>query len=99
MPGSQVRRRDGIHGKGRIAGVSPGLVTVDGTPAARDVTLILRSEQRVVARTVSAGDGSYEFGHLDEAQTFVVFAWDRHNEHNAAIADNITPALMPEYEP
>lgn len=99
MAESALRRRDRIGGRGRIAGVSPGLVTVEGLPAARDVTLVLRSDQRVVARTVSAPDGTYEFSYLDQAQLFAVYAWDRTGEHNAAIADRITPALMPEFEP
>lgn len=99
MPDDLVAQRYRIHGKGRIAGVSPGLVTVDGQPAARDITLVLREEQRIVARTISKSDGSYEFKYLDQAQLFLLYAWDRHNAHNAAIADFITPALMPEFSP
>jgi len=99
MRESNVSRRYMIHGKGRIAGVSPAIVTVNGIPAARDVTVVHRRTQRVVARTVSAADGSYEFPYLDQSQKFTVYAWDRFGVHNGVIVDNVSPALMPEFEP
>jgi len=93
------RRRDRIHGKGRLAGAAPGIVTVSGVPAARDVVIVERASQVIVGRILSAPDGTYAFSHLDPALKFTVYAWDRHGVHNAVIVDNVSPALMPEFEP
>lgn len=95
--GGPSRRSALYHGKGRIAGVSPGLLTVDGTPAARDIVVLRRDQMTVVARIKSRTDGTYELGYLDQALMFTVFGWDNLNQHNAAIVDIVTPALMPEF--
>lgn len=87
------------QGKGYIAGVSPGLITVDGTPAARDYTLLDRRTQQIVALGVSAADGTFAIRNLAMNRQYTIFAWDRFNQHNAVIADLITPVLMPEFVP
>ncbi len=92
-----VARRKWGHGQGRIAGDSPGLVTVEGSPAQCQVRLIDRKSGVLRASTWSASDGTYEFVYLDLGRLYTVYAIDPAHQHNAAIEDLITPVQMTEF--
>jgi hypothetical protein len=94
----RIKRR-AIGGDGRIAGISPGITTIDGVPAPCDVVLMLRSEKRVIGRALSKPQGTYSFDHLDESREFTVLGLDINRVHNAVAADRITPAPMPAPDP
>jgi hypothetical protein len=75
-----------------IAGISPGLVTVAGAPASRQVEVRHRITRAVVATTWSASDGTYKINDLDPTQLFDVIARDYSNTYNDVIRARVTPA-------
>lgn len=78
-------------GHGTIAGQT----TEVNIPTRCKVYLLDRRNGMLVLSTVSGGDGSYRFDHLNMDVRYAVMAFDRENEFNAVIADNLTPVLMP----
>ncbi|MDT0496533.1 hypothetical protein RM530_04025 [Algiphilus sp. W345] len=84
-------RASDTNGAGRIAGEAPGIVTIDGAPAAAMVRVHDRASGQVVAATQSSADGTYELTGLNSSRQYYVVALDLAAEHNAAIADGITP--------
>lgn len=89
-------RRDMLDGGGyRIAG------TVDelGAVGVYRVRLFVRSDGRYIRQTFSGSDGSYSFDYIAAIPNgYFVVAHDDFpggTVHNAAIADLITPELMP----
>ncbi|MCR9089882.1 MAG: hypothetical protein NXI11_00835 [Proteobacteria bacterium] len=91
-------------GNGRIAGIDPGLLTVDSQPASRTIRLYDRGPAddmtalgsgTLVAEIKSNPDGTYEFPNLSQQRKFLVVGIDDDGEHNAAVADMIVPAPMP----
>ncbi|MEQ8511235.1 MAG: hypothetical protein RIA98_01955 [Algiphilus sp.] len=91
-------------GNGHIAGIDPGLLTVDGQPAIRTIRLYDRGPADdmtnlgtglLVAETQSAADGTYQFPNLSQSRKFTVVGLDDAGEHNAVIADLIVPVPMP----
>lgn len=91
-----VRGADSFSsGRGRIAGVAPGLVTIDGAPGRAVVTAINRHAPRVIRRTISNVDGTYSLDALEIIeQGYTVVAHDLSGIHNAAVSDLITPVEM-----
>lgn len=92
-----VPRRTNWFGPGIIAGQAPGLVTIDGEPAACEVRLVYRFSGKTVERKASQADGTYLFSGL----TLIPEAWqliaiDPGRTHNAVIADLLTAVLPPE---
>ncbi|WP_425401276.1 hypothetical protein [Algiphilus sp.] len=92
------------NGNGHIAGIDPGLLTVDGSPAVRTIRLYDRGPADdmtnlgtglLVAQTQSAADGTYQFPNLSQSRKFTVVGLDDNGEHNAVIADLIVPVPMP----
>jgi hypothetical protein len=84
-------------GRGFVAGIAPGVLTVDGLPARRTIRLIDRGTGRLARQTASADDGSYRFDWVrEDPQFWQLVAMDDQSEHNAVIADLITAAPMPE---
>lgn len=80
-----------LTGTGYIAGESPGLVSVAGSPAARRVFLLERNGMQVTRSTISAADGTYRFSHIDAGRRYCVVAIDHQLQFNAVIRDNIAP--------
>lgn len=83
----------GAGGGGFIAGILPGVLTVDGVPAARQIELRIRSHnRRVIATTWSdPNSGTYRFDDLNPSQEYDLIARD----HNRVYSDIIIPALKP----
>lgn len=73
--------RSRYGGKGYIAGINPGVVTVDGLPALRPIELRLREMNRnLVAKTYSdPTDGTYRFDDLDPNLQFDLISRDEPN--------------------
>ncbi|WP_424147233.1 hypothetical protein [Sinimarinibacterium flocculans] len=90
------RYATGRVGRGRyfVAGIAPGLVTVDGAPASRTVLCYDAAQHHLVAKTTSASDGTYRIEHLDGTRKYRLVAVDDLGEHNAVVADRITPVPM-----
>lgn len=79
-------------GAGYIAGEPPGLVTVNGVPAAREIELRHRAARVVIATTFSAADGTYRIDGVDPAQEFGIIGRDWAGIYN----DTITARVRPE---
>ncbi|QPF74188.1 LamG domain-containing protein [Roseateles sp. DAIF2] len=88
--------RDTYHG-GR--GIIIGTVYTKGTPntpVQRRVRLMRDRDSVVIRETWSnPATGAYAFPLIDENQKYTVIALDHTNDKRAAIADNLTPDLMP----
>lgn len=65
-----------FSGSGFLAGIDPGLVTVNAAPSARNLKLFTRYGGVLVRATRSAADGSYRFERLDENQIFQIVGQD-----------------------
>lgn len=63
-------------GYGFLAGIDPGLVTVNAAPAQRNLKLFTRYGSVLVRTTRSDDDGSYRFEYLDENQVFQIVGQD-----------------------
>lgn len=63
-------------GSGFIAGIAPGLVTVNAIPAARSLKLFTRHGGILTRMLRSAEDGSYRFDQLDENRIFQIIGQD-----------------------
>ena len=79
-------------GFGYISGTSPGLVTVNGAPAAREVELRDRAARVTLRIQFSKSDGTYLFACLDPTRKYDVIARDWQGVYNDVIRSNITPA-------
>lgn len=83
-----------VSGRYRIQGTADRL----GVVGSYQIVLFNALNQRVLAETWSAADGTYTFDYLAyRANGYFVIAHDRHTGSplNAAIADLITPEPMP----
>lgn len=89
-------------GDGLIAGISPGLLTVDGVPASRTIRVYDRGPAGdstnlgtgvLVRQVQSAPDGSYLIPNLSVGRKFTVMAVDDEGIHNAVVADMIVPVI------
>lgn len=78
-------------GAGYIAGEDPGLVTVAGSPAAREVEVRERRTRRVVATTRSASDGTYRIDGLNPDIEFDLIARDDNEVYNDVIRARVKP--------
>ena len=88
---NDLARTISFAGSARIAGDPPGIVTIDGAPAAARVRVYDRTSGALVTETISAADGTYEIPGISASRQYYVVALDLAAEHNAAIADGITP--------
>lgn len=78
-------------GSGFIAGISPGIVTVDGVAAAAWVYLMDLISKRIVAGVAAASDGTYRFdGVATTPRRWAVLAEDFSGEHNMVIRAYVT---------
>lgn len=91
-------------GDGLIAGIAPGLLTVDGLPAARTIRVFDRGPAgdmtalgtgAMVRQLQSAPDGTYTVSNIDRGRKYTVMAVDDEGVHNAVVADLIVPVAMP----
>lgn len=90
--GDIATKRGFFGGLGYISGTSPGLLTVNGSPASREIELRHRKTRIVVSTKVSASDGTYYFSDLDPNEKFDLIARDWQGVYNDVIRSNITPA-------
>lgn len=65
-----------FSGSGFLAGIDPGLVTVNAAPSARNLKLFTRYGGVLVRTTRSADNGSYRFDNLNENQIFQIVCQD-----------------------
>lgn len=89
--GKLSKAHGNFNGAGYIAGVSPGLVTVNTAPAAREVELRHRASHIVVARTFSASDGTYLFAGISPDERFDLVGRDWSNTYNDTIVSRVAP--------
>lgn len=84
------------HGLGYIAGTIPdGLVTFNGTGAVRTLDLFDRLTRTLIATTISAANGTYQFTGLTFDRLFDVVARGSSSTENDIIAARITAAVAP----
>lgn len=88
---SPICRNNWWGGRGCIAGQA----LVNGVPGVRELRLMDASHGMLLDTTISGADGMYRFDNLNPAGRYTVIEHDHTHAHNAAIADNITPALLP----
>jgi hypothetical protein len=87
------------RGNGYLAGEYPeGITTVEGVPTSADVLVCLRLpgsyfDGLVVARTVSAPDGTWRVDGLSETMRFDVRA--RKEGRNGALRSDVQPKIDP----
>lgn len=84
-----------LSGNGYLAGESPGLLTVAGSPASRRIDVYEIVTGILVASKISGLDGSWRVNNLNPARRYRVIAYDHTLQFNAVIRDNITPAVGP----
>lgn len=82
-------------GTGYIAGTAPGIVTVNGLPAAREIEIRDRTTRAPIFVGSSKPDGTYRLGGLNPSRKYDVLARDWQNVYNDVIRANITPATNP----
>lgn len=82
-----ISRQNDFHGIGRIEGV----VSIEGTPAARKVRLFDSRTSLLVAETWSQPNGRYRFDLLDLTRDYFVLSHDHTAQFNAVIADRVRP--------
>ena len=80
-----------FSGHGYIAGESPGLVTINTAPGAREVEIRERRTRICVAITFSAADGSYRFDNLNTDLEFDVIGRDWSGTYNDVIVSRVKP--------
>lgn len=85
-----VSKRTNFGGTGFISGQIPGIVTVDGASAVREIELRSRSNRKLIATTWSKPDGTYRFNDLSLNDEFDLIARD----HQRVYSDVIVPAVF-----
>ena len=88
-------KREFYSGDGFIAGESPGLVTVAGIPAKRQIFLYLRLPNelpKLMDVVWSNTDGTYKFDMLNRELKFMLIAVDYQQQYEPIAWDYITPA-------
>ena len=78
-------------GAGYIAGETPGLVTVNSAPSAREIEVRHRLSRIVVASMYSAADGTYRFDGLDPNEEFDIIGRDYTRTYNDVIVSRVKP--------
>lgn len=84
-------RRNAFAGLGYIAGESPGIVTVNTSPAARTVEVRHRRSRIIMETLFSNPDGTYRFDNLDPAEEFDVIGRDWSGTYNDVIVSRVKP--------
>lgn len=87
-------------GKGRVRGVTLDYVNPLNKPYACRVRLVREIDGAVVRQQWSKADGSYDFRHVDELQSYTVLAYYLDHGKRAVVTDGLTLAngkveLMP----
>ncbi len=80
-----------IH-SGYIAGISDGIVTVQGKPASRKIWLLDEKTMAVERVVTSLSNGHYMFLGLDTAIEYLVMARDYKREFEPFVWDYVKPA-------
>lgn len=86
-----ISRSRPFAGLGFVAGIAPGIVTSNGSPAARYVEIRHRASRFVMGTVFSASDGTYRFDGLDPAQEYDVIGRDWAGIYNDAIIARVRP--------
>lgn len=79
------------NGSGFVAGAPPGLVTVSGAPARRQVLVFERASRICVGQAWSATNGTYRIDNLSPTSIFDVFARDYTNTWEDVIVSRVVP--------
>lgn len=75
-----------------VYGDLKGTIKMLGQPnPGSTIYLLLKPSMVVQSVTVSAKDGKYQFKGLNAANLFVVVAFDKKQQFNAVIQDNVVP--------
>lgn len=75
-----------------IAGIGNGIVTVDGMPASRDISLLDAVTLGVIKKTTSRSDGHYVFLNLELDREYLVMVRDYKKEFEPFAWDYVSPA-------
>lgn len=75
-----------------IAGSSDGIVTVQGRPASREISLLDAVTLAVLKETTSRADGHYVFVNLDADREYLVMVRDYKKEFEPFAWDYVKPA-------
>ena len=86
-----IGRWPALGGAGFVAGVAPGLVTVNGAPGMREVEVRHRVTRMVADVTRSGPDGTYRIVGVDPSQEFDVIGRDYVGTYNDAIIARVRP--------
>lgn len=87
-------RNSAYAGNGFIAGIAPGIVTVDGVAAVAWVYLFDHKHFRIIDFVKSGADGTYRFDNLStEAERWALLASDLTGEHNMVVRARVTAAV------
>lgn len=78
-------------GPGFVAGIAPGIVTVNGAAGDREVELRHRLSRMVVAKTFSESDGTYRFDGILPGEEYDVIGRDYARVYNDAIVAYVLP--------
>lgn len=78
-------------GPGFVAGIAPGIVTVNGSPGAREVEIRHRNSRMVIATTFSESDGTYRFDGILPGEEYDVIGRDYARVYNDAIVAYVQP--------
>lgn len=82
-----------FSGDGYIAGESPGLVTIDGSPASVELELRDRETRELVKVTQSELDGTYRFDNLNIYREYDIIARDPSRTYKDIVAPAIRPKV------
>jgi len=82
----------GTNRVGYIAGSGDGIVTVQGSPASRDILLLNANSVEVEQLITSFENGHYMFLGLDPDERYIVMARDYKKEFEPFVWDYVKPA-------
>lgn len=80
-------------GSGYFAGESPGLVTVNGRPARRQIFVMDRLSMKIVGGTWSDEDGTWRISHLNQNRKYLIIALDHKQEYEPVAWDWVSPVV------
>lgn len=82
----------GTSWQGYIAGTADGIVTVNGSPARRDIVVFNAQDLSVVQHSQSLESGHYLLNGLDSSKQYLMMVRDYNKEYEPFAYDYITPA-------
>lgn len=86
-----ARSRYRFGGSGYIAGIAPGLLTINGAAASREIEIRHRATRGVLETLWSGSDGSYLALDLDPNDVYDVISRDWSGTYNDIIVSRVRP--------